>query len=59
MVYSASLDKIGQEKIEEGWIYYMKNGIIKKEPMVDYGSKEFIFNNGQVEYINTCSKKKI
>lgn len=46
-----------QTEIREGWIYFKKNGKIEIQEMLNHGSIELVFNDGNVNYINISTKK--
>ncbi len=50
---------IMEVEIKKGRIYFIKNGIIETEEMLQHGSMELIFQNGDVVYINKTTKKKL
>lgn len=48
-----------QTEIREGWIYFKKNGKIEIQEMLNHGSIGLVFNDGNVNYINISTKKKL
>lgn len=45
--------------VKQGWLYFLKNGKIEVEEMLQHGSIELVFQDGNVVYINKTIKKKI